>query len=124
MINHIHLLVQVPENSTIAHLMQKIKVNSARKLKPTLSREQEAQLGEQSGLSRKQFWQNGFRSTVVIQDAFFNQKVSYIEENPVRAGLVQQACEYRWSSLWLLKEGYVDRHGDLDFARAREVYAP
>jgi len=28
------------------------------------------------------------------------QKVNYINQNPVRAGLVERAIDYRWSSAW------------------------
>ena len=39
----------------------------------------------------------------VFSEAFFMQKVNYIHLNPVRAGLVAQAEDYRWSSAryWL-----------------------
>ena len=36
--------------------------------------------------------------TWVRSDREFEQIRRYIENNPVRAGLVQDACTYRWSS--------------------------
>jgi len=37
-------------------------------------------------------------SLPVFSESFFMQKVSYIHFNPVRAGLVERAEDYRWSS--------------------------
>ena len=34
----------------------------------------------------------------VFSEAVFMQKVNYIHQNPVRAGLVARAIDYRWSS--------------------------
>ena len=34
----------------------------------------------------------------IFSEAMFMQKVSYIHNNPVRAGLVERAIDYRWSS--------------------------
>ena len=42
----------------------------------------------------------------VFSESFFMQKVNYIHLNPVRAGLVERAEDYRWSSArcWLRRE--------------------
>jgi putative transposase len=42
----------------------------------------------------------------VFSDRFFMQKVNYIHQNPVRAGLVARVEDYRWSSArcWLRRE--------------------
>jgi len=34
----------------------------------------------------------------IFSEAMFMQKVNYIHLNPVRAGLVEKATDYRWSS--------------------------
>ncbi|MBA3569673.1 MAG: hypothetical protein H0W28_10065 [Pyrinomonadaceae bacterium] len=34
----------------------------------------------------------------LTQEDVFMQKVNYLHQNPVRAGLVEQAKDYRWSS--------------------------
>jgi putative transposase len=43
-------------------------------------------------------WQNRFFSCPVEQEQYLWAVVRYIETNPVRAGLVRQAWDYRWSS--------------------------
>jgi putative transposase len=50
------------------------------------------------GLTGKPFWQEESYDHVVRDKAEFEKIWRYIEENPVRAGLVGNASEYRWSS--------------------------
>jgi putative transposase len=42
-------------------------------------------------------WQGRFFSAVMCSDDFWTV-VRYVERNPVRAGMVERAAEYRWSS--------------------------
>ena len=51
-------------------------------------------------LTGKPFWQEESYDRMVRHEREFERIRSYIEENPVRAGLVRQASEYRWSSAW------------------------
>lgn len=61
---------------------------------------------------RRQRGRNGHRYSLwdhhpnlksITDEGVFMQKVNYIHQNPVRAGLVQDAKSYRWSSIrcWL-----------------------
>ncbi|PLX80901.1 MAG: transposase [Desulfuromonas sp.] len=43
-------------------------------------------------------WQNRFHSCIVDTDEHLWAVARYIENNPVNAGMVTNACEYRWSS--------------------------
>ena len=43
-------------------------------------------------------WQNRFYSCVVDKNRYLWAVLRYIESNPVRAGIVKNAEEYRWSS--------------------------
>jgi len=43
-------------------------------------------------------WQQEKNVFSVFSEAVFMQKVNYIHLNPVRAGLVDRAIDYRWSS--------------------------
>ena len=43
-------------------------------------------------------WQGRFKAFPVEQDAHLLTVLRYIEQNPVRAGLVTRAEEWRWSS--------------------------
>jgi len=43
-------------------------------------------------------WQNRFFSTVIEEERYLWAVASYIERNPVRAGIVNRPQEYAWSS--------------------------
>jgi putative transposase len=43
-------------------------------------------------------WEGRYRATLVDPDAFLLPVSRYIEENPVRAGLVEEPGQYAWSS--------------------------
>lgn len=44
------------------------------------------------------FWQGRFKSQLISKDNYFIQCGKYIELNPIRAGLIQNPEEYKWSS--------------------------
>ena len=43
-------------------------------------------------------WEQESNVLLLTSEAFFMQKVNYIHLNPVRAGLVESATDYHWSS--------------------------
>lgn len=43
-------------------------------------------------------WQHESNVKLLTSEAVFMQKVNYLHLNPVRAGLVERASDYRWSS--------------------------
>lgn len=49
---------------------------------------------------RGHVYQGRFKSFPVQEDEHFLTVCRYVERNPLRAGLVVQAEEWRWSSLW------------------------
>ena len=50
------------------------------------------------GLAGSSFWQEESYDHQVHHNRVFEQIQRYIESNPVRAGLVREASEYRWPS--------------------------
>ncbi len=58
-------------------------------------------------------WQGRFKSPVVQDDDHLLAVLRYIEANPVRAGLVASAGEYRWSSFTAHGLGQADEFLDL-----------
>jgi putative transposase len=82
--NHVHLLMTafVP----VSKLMKSLKGITAKRA------------NEMLGLTGNSFWQEESYDRLVRDCREFEKIRSYIEENPVRAGLVRDAAEYRWSS--------------------------
>ena len=50
-------------------------------------------------------YQGRFKSFPVQSDEHFYAVARYIEQNPVRAGLVDRADQWRWSSAWRRRHG-------------------
>jgi putative transposase len=85
MTHHVHLLATPQRHGAISTLMQDLGrdyvrlVNSAHRRTGTL-------------------WEGRFHSCLVDTDRYLLTCMRYIELNPVRAGMVQDAADYIWSS--------------------------
>lgn len=86
MTNHVHLLLQPGE--AIAELGRFMKALSAR-----MTRHFNRLEGRTGTL-----WESRYKSSPVQTDQYLLACCRYIELNPVRAGMVEQPGEYRWSS--------------------------
>jgi REP element-mobilizing transposase RayT len=86
MANHVHLLITpaVP----VPGLLQRLKGTTARRANQMLS------------LTGRAFWQEESFDRWVRDEREFQRIRAYIEENPVRAGLVTAPEDYPWSSAW------------------------
>jgi len=84
--NHFHLILTVPEGATLERTMQFVKGGFS------------YQAGKLFAV-RYEIWQKSFLDRRVRSVAEFEKYRDYIHHNPVRAGLVQSANEYRFSSL-------------------------
>jgi REP element-mobilizing transposase RayT len=103
--DHLHLLTDSPrEPSTV---LQYIKgIISRRVLGYLREMKYESSLKKLEHDSWKRnhrysLWQHDSDVFSVTSEATFMQKVNYIHQNPVRAGLVERAEDYRWSSVRL-----------------------
>jgi putative transposase len=54
-------------------------------------------------------YQGRYKSFPVEEEDYFYQVVRYVERNALRAGLVQRAEEWKWSSLWRRTDGTPDQ---------------
>jgi len=85
MTNHVHLLVSPCYTHAISQMMQALGrryvyyFNHRYKRTGTL-------------------WEGRYRSSLVDSEAYLLACMRYIELNPVRAGMVEQPSQYRWSS--------------------------
>jgi putative transposase len=80
---HVHLLVNEPERSTLAQAIKSLKQGVARRL---------ALRAEDS------FWQARYYDFNVWSEKKFVEKLRYIHRNPVKRGLVARPADWRWSS--------------------------
>jgi putative transposase len=84
--DHFHLLVTPPDAPALSRTMQ------------TLGRRYVRAFNQRYGRAGT-LWEGRFRSTVVEPERYLLDCMRYIEFNPVRAGLVDDAAAYPWSSL-------------------------
>ena len=90
--DHFHLIVN-PRDGDIQGWIGELKSVSAKRLvavnPPTLF----SKPGEEN-----QVWQESFRTLRLWSGWMIWQKINYIHNNPLKAGLVKSARDYRWSS--------------------------
>ena len=98
MSNHVHVLIRPLQQPT--RLLQSLKGTTAREANLILAR------------TGQPFWQHESYDHWVRDQLELERIVAYIENNPVKAGLVAEPSLYRWSSAWR-------GDGELKFAAAR-----
>ena len=101
--SHMHALFGFREATKLSEFMKSLKRESARRIRDKLPVEFSARLFRDGGYS---LWKARFDDIVVWSGQQFHINVEYIHNNPVRAGLVQKAEDYRHSSArqWLSDE--------------------
>lgn len=85
MTNHVHLLIQVTDKASISKIMQAITVGHTLRY-------------HYKNHTCGHVWQGRFKSPVVSDDEYLLTVMRYIEQNPLRAGMVKRLEEYQWSS--------------------------
>jgi putative transposase len=95
MTNHIHLLVWSPDGRALSRTLHRVQGRYA------------AQFNRRHRTSGH-LWANRFYSHPV-DGASIWRTARYIEQNPVRAGLVSEPCEFAWSSAAANSSGFISR---------------
>ena len=85
MTNHVHLLLTPGQPGSVSTLMQSLGRRYVQYVNHTYRR---------SGT----LWEGRFLASSVHAEAYLLKCMRYIELNPVRAGMVEQPGDYRWSS--------------------------
>lgn len=94
MSNHFHLLLR-PLGAPISRIMQSLLVSHTQRY-------------HKNHRSGGHVWQGRFKSPVIQNDEHLLTVLRYIEANPLRAGIVERAEDYRWSSYAVHGLGKVD----------------
>lgn len=103
--NHVHVLFQPKAGWTMSKIVASWKSYTGRRIseylkKATLERgEPSSQLaGRQPGTSSTTIWHREYWDRYIRDHAHYVNVVKYIHENPVKAGLVSKAEDWKWSS--------------------------
>jgi REP element-mobilizing transposase RayT len=89
--NHVHVLMTMMPTSSLGAVVSSWKRFTARKANEHLGR-------------RGAFWQNDYWDRFIRNEAHFAATTSYIDQNPVKAGLVAHASEWPFGSARFAKE--------------------
>ena len=102
MFDHLHLLTNRP--STTSDVLRVVKGLTARRVIDYLKeRHCESSLAKLQHATRERnyaysLWQTEKNVFEIFSEGMFMKKLNYIHQNPVRAGYVDRAVDYRWSS--------------------------
>lgn len=97
--DHLHFLFG-PQDGVMTRFLKRFKPGVTLKL-DAMALEQ-GRRKERTWLSAKgkrELWQDGKHSLPIYSPEWVRQKIEYIHENPVRAGLVKTAIDYPYSSV-------------------------
>jgi REP element-mobilizing transposase RayT len=120
MSNHLHLLLR-SERAALSNTIKEFKSFTAKKMLEAMDMEAESRrewmlnLFEFSAKQHKrnekyQLWTHENHAEIVYSNLFIDEKIKYIHENPVRAGIVEKAEDYLYSSA----KNYAGLQGVLD----------
>lgn len=99
--NHVHALLWFPEPGCLSEFMNKWKDQSSHEIKK-LYRTQFARYWETID-EEDPIWQPRYYDFNLWSRQKMEEKLNYMHMNPVRAGLVEQAGSWKWSSAaWYL----------------------
>ncbi len=87
--DHLHWLIALQGNATLATLMRSVKGRSSRQINQLLG-------------TNLPVWQNGYHDHALREDEELANIARYIVANPLRAGLVKRIGDYPfWDAKWL-----------------------
>jgi putative transposase len=102
MTNHVHLVIETTKSGgELSQIMKGINLSYAQHYKTKY---------KYTG----HFWQDRFKSIIISKDEYLLACGSYVELNPVRAGMVKAPQDYAWSSYkanaYGKKDDLIDKH--------------
>lgn len=83
--NHVHVLIEVMKNISLSSILHSWRSFSSNEINKVLNH---------SG----RLWMPEYFDRFIRDNDHFNNVVDYIHNNPVKAGLVKEATDYKWSS--------------------------
>lgn len=88
--NHTHVLIRIFDGMTLSSIVHGWKSYTAKKIASALRA-----AGEPPALP---IWQPEYWDRYIRNESHFNAAISYIHNNPVKAGLVNHESDWQWSS--------------------------
>lgn len=109
MSNHLHLIASAKEGYNLSDVLRDLKKFTSKKIVAAMLEINESRRDwmynrfEYAGQGDKKiknfkFWQDGNEAKEIHSNAFLEQKLDYIHQNPVMAEIVDEPKHYRYSS--------------------------
>lgn len=97
---HVHALVGFKKAEMLSHFMRSFKILSSKAVKQSVNKTLYPRLFNDR---RYSLWQPRYDDFVIISEKQFKIKLEYIHNNPVKAGLVENPVDWKYSSAanWL-----------------------
>jgi putative transposase len=112
MLNHIHSLVSSRGGFDLSNIMRDFKRFTSTQITKLLEEDNERlflhifrKAGRGQGTKIK-IWQDEYHPIAIISEKWFNEKLAYIHNNPVRKGFILKPEDWKYSSArnWILGE--------------------
>ena len=106
--SHLHMIVSAEEGKHLSDIMRDFKKFTSKRIIKTINEINESRdwLLDRFSFAAKintkteeyKFWQDGFHPIALYSNEFKDQKLDYIHNNPVEAGIVSEPEHYNYSS--------------------------
>lgn len=105
--DHVHLLVEIELSNNISNLIRNIKKYFTYLIQTHLNKKLPVDMNLFHQNNVFQFWERGFDEVTISSNKMFWVKLNYMHNNPVKAGIVDKAENYLFSSAmdYLLESG-------------------
>jgi len=121
MSNHLHLICRAGSEKGLSSIMRDFKRFTAGKIlryvacipekkRNKILSEFSSAVGKNNSKQKYKVWQRDNRSIEISSNKFLDQKIEYIHQNPVKAGIVEKGIDYPFSSA----RNYAEMDGLLD----------
>ena len=110
--DHIHLIIWLRGGSNISEIMRDLKKFTAVRIIRQLEVEERyawlrviKESGKKTGRGMHKLWQDSYWDKIIYSRKMLREKLEYIHNNPIRAGLVQDVSVYPYSSYRNYEDG-------------------
>ena len=99
--SHIHFIITMNEGESISDYLRDFKKYTSKQIKSRLLASDKKGLYTQlQELGKYKFWMDRFDSQIILTEKILNIKINYIHYNPLKAGLVNEIDEWKFSSAY------------------------
>jgi len=109
MSNHVHMVARALEGYNLANILRDFKKITSKQIRKSIMRKSESrkkwlikEMREAGNINSKkqifQLWRNDNHPIIMDYAFIIDQKINYIHNNPVKAGIVDFPEQYRYSS--------------------------